>query len=479
MNLLHALKWSFLAAIAVRIIQPITYILLARLLTTSDFGIMTAALILITLSQIFWEAGMGKALIQWQNDIEQAANAAFWVNMFLGFFIACVLYFSAAEAAKIFFKDVRVGEVIKVMTMQIILGALGSVFTALLQKEMKFKKLFLVRLITIFVSSLVTIIAAIEGYGYWALVIGALTGQSSQLICLWFLVPWRPRFDFDIGVAFSMTRFGSWVALSGLLAWYYLWIDSLFIARYFDLGVVGEYRVSNELIAALLAFVFGPIISVLYPYLSKNAKNLYHESKKLLWISYLSVWLSVPLGCFLFFFSEDIVLQFLGDKWSGAAIILACMAIVQAVGYFSAFNGEIYRAFGRPELETRIWLIGVFIYTPAYYYYAQISIDAFLQGRIILVLAFLPLHNFILCRLLVESQLKILINQILLSAIIIIIGGFVASTVGWLGIVGITQMLVFLVLYGFFLIGAVLVVERRRLLTFAVPLLLSRNSAVK
>jgi len=99
----------------------------------------------IALSQIFWEAGMSKALIQRQADIEDAGNAAFWINVGMGLLVAGAIYLVAGTVANTFFHDPRVVLVLRVMTIQVLLGAVSAVHTALLQKEMKFNRLFWVR----------------------------------------------------------------------------------------------------------------------------------------------------------------------------------------------------------------------------------------------------------------------------------------------------------------------------------------------
>jgi len=91
-NFIHALKWSFLAKLAPKAITPTVFIVLSRLLTPEDFGVMSAAMMVLAFSQIFWEAGMGKALIQRQTDVEEAADVAFWVNLGLGVVIAGLLF---------------------------------------------------------------------------------------------------------------------------------------------------------------------------------------------------------------------------------------------------------------------------------------------------------------------------------------------------------------------------------------------------
>ena len=112
MSLTHALKWSFLGELVAKAIQPVVFIVLVRLLTPADYGVMFSALMVISFSQIFWEAGMGKALIQRQTDVEDAANAAFWINIGLGVVIATILYLVASPVALIFFHDERVSAVL-------------------------------------------------------------------------------------------------------------------------------------------------------------------------------------------------------------------------------------------------------------------------------------------------------------------------------------------------------------------------------
>lgn len=108
MSFANVLKWSFLSELASKAIQPVVFIVLARLLTPEDFGVMTAAMMVIAFSQIFWDAGMGKALIQRQTDIEEAANAAFWVNISLSLVICSPLLLTVNPIADHLFKYARV-----------------------------------------------------------------------------------------------------------------------------------------------------------------------------------------------------------------------------------------------------------------------------------------------------------------------------------------------------------------------------------
>lgn len=381
MSFVHSLKWSFLAELASKAITPIVFIVLARLLTPEDFGVMSAALMVIAFSQIFWEAGMGKALIQRQTDVEDAANVAFWVNLGLGILIAGLLFWGARPIALTFFQDVRVTAVLQVMTLQVLLGALSSVQTALLQKQMGFKKLFWVRLTTVALPGIASIPLAWSGMGYWALVAATLTGQTAQVFMLWRMNVWRPALRFRWAVAKPMAHFGAWVGASGLLAWFYVWADSLIVGKYLGVHDLGLYRVGNQITALACAVVFAPVTPVLYSHLSRlngdiNAVRL--AMRKV--IKALTV-ISVPLALIIFDFSLDIEKFVLGEKWQSVGIVIGVLALTHGFAWVVGMNGEAYRSIGRPNIETIAMGSTMAVYIMIYLYFVRFGLDSFVWAR--------------------------------------------------------------------------------------------------
>lgn len=382
MKFTNALKWSFLSELASKLITPVIFIILARLLTPEDFGVMTAALMVFGFSQIFWEAGMGKALIQHQTDIEAASNVAFWINMGLGLFIASLLFITAKPIANTFFHDDRVSLVIQVMTLQVFIGAASSVHTALLQKNMEFKNLFWIRFITVSLPAFASIPLALSGMGYWALIAGAILGQFIQAIVLWYMSPWRPTFSFRLKVAKEIVRFGSWVGASSLLAWFYIWADSLIVSMYFGSYELGIYRTANQLASMIFTMLFGPIIPVLYSYLSKididekNMQTIATTTIKLL------ILLTIPIGIVLFQLSPNIEKFILGDNWQGISFILGMFFLVHGFAWVVGMNGEFFRAIGKPKFETIAMLATAPIFLVIYILFIKHGLHDFMIARL-------------------------------------------------------------------------------------------------
>jgi O-antigen/teichoic acid export membrane protein len=386
MSFTHALKWSFASELAAKAIQPVVFIVLARLLTPEDFGVMTAAMMVIAFSQIFWEAGMGKALIQRQTDIEEAANAAFFINIALGIVIAGLLYLFAQPIAQTFFQDDRVTAVLQVMTLQVLLGALSSVQTALLQKEMGFKKLFWVRFTTVSLPGLASIPLAWNGMGYWALVAGTLVGQLGQVILLWKMCGWTPAFNINSRVSFELWMFGRWVLLTGILGWFYQWMDSLVVGLYMGSHDLGLYRTGNQLVLLIYASLTAPLMQVLYSWMSrKNTMEIKNTLEDVASILAVAV---IPLAFFIYLEGHFVSEIIFDSNWGGIGTVISVMALSHGLSFVLTANSEAYRANGKPQFETLPMAIGLLVFIPTYIISAAKGLDFFVYARLLVVTAF-------------------------------------------------------------------------------------------
>ena len=169
-KMVNASKWSTLAQISSSTMTPLIFVVLARLLTPSDYGVFAMAGFVIAFAQVFWNAGLGKTLIQKHDDINSSANIVFWTNLMIAVLLYAIIFVSSRSIA-IVFKDMRIEAVLKVASLVIIISSLCSVQSALFQKALNFKILFWTTIITFGVPACTSIPLAYHGYGYWALVI--------------------------------------------------------------------------------------------------------------------------------------------------------------------------------------------------------------------------------------------------------------------------------------------------------------------
>jgi O-antigen/teichoic acid export membrane protein len=403
-----------------RAIQPLIFIILARLLTPDDYGVMAAAIMVMSFTQIFWEAGLGKALIQRQGDVSEAANVAFWINLIIGIIISILLLLLATVIAEKLFQDGRVSDVIRIMTLQIMLGALGSVPTALLQKELKFNKLFWVRISTVALPGVFSIPLAWYGLSYWALVVGTLVGQLAQVIVLWRVSSWRPEWRFNAPLAKDLSRFGAWVGLTGLLAWFYVWIDSLFIGGYLGTHELGLYRTGNQFVTMIFGFLFAPVLPVLYSHLS----SIQYDKEKLkdffMRVIRIITFISIPLAFMIYAIGDDIGLVVFGSKWDGVGLVISVLALMHGFSWVVGANGEVYRALGKPSFETIVNISTLVIYLIGYYISVRKGFETFVWTRYALAMVAMFLHigfGWLALRLPVLSIIKLILTATLIGLI--------------------------------------------------------------
>jgi len=386
MSSVHAaLKWSFLGEIASKAVTPVVFVVLARLLTPEDFGVVAAATMVISFSQIFWEAGMGNAIIQYRGERTVAANAAFWINNALGLLVAGALVASSGLVADRVFHDPRVAPVLQVMALQVLLSASVSIHIALLQKDLNFRHLFWVRLATVAIPGLASIPLAWYGMGYWALVAGTLAGQVFQVALLWKTSSWRPRFTFYRFIARKLVSFGGWVAVTALLSWFYLWADSLIVGIYLGSHELGLYRTGNAFVMMIYGLIFGPLMPVLYSHLSAVSHDRARIREIMTNVIRMLTFLSLPLAVIIAANANLIGDLVFGPKWTGISLVIAVMALTHGVSWVVSANGEAYRAIGMPSTETKAMGLSLGIYLIGYLVSIQHGFEAFVWTRLGLV----------------------------------------------------------------------------------------------
>ncbi|NCC30467.1 MAG: lipopolysaccharide biosynthesis protein [Chloroflexia bacterium] len=424
-HLFQSLKWSAAGELASRLIQPLVFLILARILTPEDFGVMAAATMVISFSQIFWEAGMGKALIQRQRDIPEAANVAFWVNAVLGICIGCLIFLIAEPVARHVFNDFRVTLVLQIMVVHVLLAAVAAVHTAMLQKEFQFKRLFWVRLLTVTLPAFAAIPMALHDWSYWSLVVGALVGQAVQTVVLWGVHDWRPAWAFDRKVFQQMVGFGLWVGLSGLLGWFYIWADAFIVGMHLGAHELGLYRTGNQFVLMLFGVIFAPLLPVLYSHLSDIQSD-----RERLRVTYervvkASILVALPIAFIVFAASGPLSKLVFGDAWVGIGLVISVMALTHGTSWIIGANGEVYRAIGKPAYETIVMGISLPVYLLAYVLSIHHGFEAFVWTRLALAVVATFFHLALARQILdlpIRSVFRFLIMMAIVSCIALPIG---------------------------------------------------------
>jgi PST family polysaccharide transporter len=425
-----SLKWSALMEIVSRTAQPIIFVILARLLTPEDFGVMATAMIAISFSQMFWDAGLSKAFMQTKTAPEEAAHVVFWTNVCLGLLIYLLL-FLAAPAIALFFKSPASGPVLRVLGIQIIIASLTSVQQALFVRDLDFRGLFWIKLLTAFVPGLFSIPLAFYDYGVWALVAGSLVGQMINLYLLWKKSHWRPQFRYDWVLARSLLSFGFWVMLESFGAWLIVWGDNLIVGRFLGVHDLGVYRTGWNLVTIIFGLVLNPFLPVLYPTFSRlqddlpALKNTFHRVNRVVFA------LALPMGTGLLLVGPEVASVLFGEKWQGLGFVLGVLGFMHGIAWLVGINAELYRAMGRPDMNTKLMYAQLLYYLPAYYFAAQYGLETFTITRLAVAVVATPIHIYLCVKILGVSPFYLWQEgkPMLLSTIVMVICVFALKRV--------------------------------------------------
>jgi O-antigen/teichoic acid export membrane protein len=400
-------KWVTLSTAVSRIFQPIVTIILARLLTPQDFGLVALASIAISVVALFQDLGMRPALIQRKERIEEASNIVFFTNVLLGM-VLYTGFFLSAPYISAFFDNEKVTPILRVMSLSFIILPFGSVQNTLLAKELHFKRLFYLNLAPAIIPGLIAILLAFYGFGVWALVYGSLTGSLLRIVIFWVSHPWRPTLRYDAKLAREMLGFGGVVSLHNMVVWANQNVDNLIIGKWLGTAALGIYRMGFNIARWPSKNITGSLMNVIYPTFS-NLQDNRGELKRIYLkvIKHISL-ISFPLGIGIAITAPQFVPVLLGEKWIAAIPVIQILSVAGILGSIGQVMPQLCRAIGRPEIYLKFALVRLVIAIPVYLLAIQYGLIALCLALLILSCMFVPASLFIGTRV-----LKIKYSQII------------------------------------------------------------------
>ncbi len=340
--------WSSLAEIAAKVISPAIFLILTKILSPTDFGIVAIATTVLGFASIVTDMGTAKVLIQSQLNGEKfklLCNCAFWINLTIGLtlFLACFL--SANFLARL--NDYpTAAPVIRVMAFQILFNSLCIVQTAYMRKELKFKYLFYIRLITVVTPALISVPIAFLGYGYWSIVAGSITGSILSCIVLWYMSNWKPKFHMDKSSTIFLFSKSIWTTIEQIFSYLPLAFDTYLIANYLSTRDLGLYTSSRTLFSAAISLCLAPVMPVLFSSFSKLIDDNQRFKRAVLIAQKLVFILAATMGLTVYGFRtyiEDIIFD---NEWTGINQCFGIIFLIFGIEYFYSAIIESIRAKG-------------------------------------------------------------------------------------------------------------------------------------
>ena len=295
---------------------------LARLLTPRDFGLVAMVMTVVSFLRVFKEAGLSIATVQKERITQAQVSNLFWINIGVSSLVGLILGASAWVIAK-FYHTPRLVPIALLLSLTFIINGSTVQHQALLKRQMRFKALAVIEVVSMAFGVLVGITLAALGYGYWSLVWSILSTEAAGLVLTWSISHWRPQLPMRKSGVGSMVRFGAHQTAADLALSIARGSDNLLIGRFFGSTALGLYSRASVLLVRPLEHFLGPIEAVIIPALSRLQSQPQRYRSTFLHV-YQSVALIAFLGAgLLLALARPLTLVLLGPKWEQAAVIFA------------------------------------------------------------------------------------------------------------------------------------------------------------
>jgi O-antigen/teichoic acid export membrane protein len=351
-----SLKWTFLQTWGDRAFGLVFTFLLAAILGPRDFGIVALALIYIALVQLLNEGGIQTAIVQREDLRGQHLTSAFWMNLALCLVLAAASFLLAGWWARL--NDVpQLEDVVKVLSILLVVQGLTIVPLAVFQREMRFKALAIRETAAVIVGGALGLTLALRDAGVWALVAQQLGFAGTQLVLLWSMSSWRPGFSFSRPHARELVGFSSGVFLANLGGFLNRRADALLMGIFVGPVAVGLYRLADRFMDNLLEVTMRPIAYVSLPFFSRLQNDRPALREAVASCVRTTLILTVPAMAVMAACS-DFLMALMGPEWEPAADVLKLLALVGIGKAVVFFTGPLLFAVARPHLRAvMLWIL--------------------------------------------------------------------------------------------------------------------------
>ena len=403
-------KWMTVSKIANSSMQIFKLMILARLLSKSDFGIIAIVFMVLGFTEIFADLGFAVGLVHKQNITRKEYSSVFWVNLLLSVVLYAIVALSSPLFAAYYNEKILVS-VIPIMGLQLIINAFGRMFFTFKTKQLEFKFIAIVDMLGLVLGTVLTILMAANGFGVYSLVFGYLLQSFVTQGIYWFsgIKTYPIAFHCNIREIFDLLKIGGYQVGAQVLDYISNKIDIFLIGRFFGMELLGLYNLAKELVIKPIQIINSIVTSVATPAFAKFQDNLAMIQEKYVDVLKLLSVFNFPIFIGFFVFADPLALLLYGSEKMGVAVFIK---ILSFWGMFNSVGnpaGILMVAKGRTDLSFYWTIVRIAVMTTAIFIAGQFSIYAvaitqsviafgflFLYWRMMVYsIAFIPLKNYL------------------------------------------------------------------------------------
>jgi PST family polysaccharide transporter len=339
--------WAFFMNFGQQVTTFVVALVLAGILGPRNYGVVAIATIYLSFVQLSLDQGLAVAIVQRKHLERRHLDSAFWLNMMWAVLLVVISAALASWWARVNGSQ-QLAHVIYALSFLIPLQALTIVQQAVLQRELKFKRLSLRTTVAGILGGIVGVAAALLGAGVWSLVAQQLVVGVVGVILLWIVADWRPSFRFSTSHARELLGFSMQVFVGNLGTWITRRVDVVLMGIFFGPFTVGLYRLGDRMVDALLDLGSRPVQMYALPHLSRLQNDPDGLRRATRAVIRLGAMATVPLMLIMAACAPQLTAA-LGPHWETATIALQLLAIVGITKALIVFEAAVLFAVGRPR----------------------------------------------------------------------------------------------------------------------------------
>ena len=350
------LFWKLLENGGAQGIQFVIAIILARLLSPSEYGVVGIIMIFITIANVFVQNGFSTALVQKKNADETDFSSVCYFELAAALIMYGLLYGAAGQIAA-FYGIEELKPIVRVLAVVLFPGAVISVQTAYVSRTLEFKGLFLSTLAASVISGAVSIFLAWRGLGVWAMAGQQIAYYLALMLVLFLTVSWKPRLFFSMGRIKTMFSFGWKLLCASLLDTIFNNLYGLLIGKIYNEELLGSYNRGEQFPKLIAGNLGAAIQAVLLPAFSARQDDMAQIRQMARRAVQISSFVVLPMLMGLFGVADTLVLALLGEKWLICVPFLRIMCIAYCFWPIHITNLQAINALGRSDIFLKLEII--------------------------------------------------------------------------------------------------------------------------
>lgn len=355
-KVVKGLFWKLLENGGAQAVQFIVAIILARLLTPAEYGVVGIITIFITIANVFVQSGFSTALVQKKDADASDFSSVCYFELVLSVVLYGVLYVAAPHIAA-FYAIEELREIVRVLGIVLFPGAVISVQTAYVSRNMEFKGLFLSTLAASLVSGVVSIGMAMAGWGVWAMVGQQMIYYFALMLVLFLTVSWKPALLFSVEKLCTLFGFGWKLLCASLLDTVFNNLYGLLIGKIYNEELLGSYN-RGEQFPKLIATNLGSAIqAVLLPAFSARQDDMNEVRNMVRKAIQMSSFVVLPMLLGLFAVADTLILVLLGEQWLVCVPFLRITCITYCFWPIHITNLQAINAVGRSDIFLKLEVV--------------------------------------------------------------------------------------------------------------------------